>query len=267
MTNESNIVDMDQARRRLVSKQLQVVTVDLLSSTGAKPFRALVSNQNIYWCKWPENPHGASEVVNELVASIVGAALGAPVRDWEIIWVPDDLDGDVLTNSDGDRVRLRSGPVFGSLLVSTAIESDQINYVSRDQNYDRVPLLIALWLLCNAEDIQMLYELGADHSIWSIDHGFWFGSFEREWELGEPEEFAGRPELPRVAEGIPAVHWDRAIDAVRRLEIDLFAQVIDVLPQQWNIETNDVKQLCEYVYRRREYAIQELEFYRNSRSR
>lgn len=244
-----------------------MIMVDLLSGTGAKPFRALASNQNTYWCKWPENAHGASEVVNELVASIIGGALGAPVRDWEIIWVPDDLDGDILTNSDGDRVRLRSGPVFGSLLVPTAIESDQISYVSRDQNYDRMPLLMALWLLCNAEDIQMLYELGADHSLWSIDHGFWFGSSAREWQLGEPEELAGRPELPRIAEGIPAVHWDRAIDAVRGLETDLFEQVMAVLPQQWDIKPDDVQQLCDYVYRRRGYAIQELEFFRNSRSR
>lgn len=263
----SKVIDFQEARNRRGQVRPHVITPLTTIDTGARPIKCVASDGNIYWCKSPHNPHGKSEVVNELVASVVGRALGAPMRKWIILDVPDDLAGVMVSGDGGVTARLTEAPMFASLVLPAAIESDVIGHVDRDGNYDRFPLLIALWLICNAEDIQLLYDVADDTTVWSVDHGFWFGSHEKAWGLGEPDQLAGRPELPGIPSTIPKVHWSRAIDSVMKIPDDLTDQIAGALPGEWEIDGKLIERLAQYVYRRRDYAVSELTRYGSKKGR
>jgi len=251
----AEVVNLDR-RRRLRERRRTLAAAVELSRTGAHPFKGVMSDGSVFWCKQPSNPHGIEEVVNEVVAAVVSAAVGAPCREWAIVDVPAEL---VSTSVPGSTVRLQPGPYFGSAAVHTAVESDELTYVDRDDNYERIPRLIAAWLLCNAEDIQMMYDLEDSFSIWSLDHGFWFGSHERPWSLARPDQLQGRPELPGLDAVIPLPHWERAVEAVNALTREQLDDVHALLPPEWNVPARTADQLLDYVVSRRNYAVQELD--------
>lgn len=250
------VVDLDAYRRNSENRPVQVVAPLEVAPTGAQPVKCLASDEHIYWCKSPNSAHGVSAVVNETVASIVGEKLGAPVREWRIIHVPADIAGTMVPASS---VRMHAGPMFGSLCAHTVDESDVLKHIDRDNNYERIPKLIALWLLCNAEDIQMMFDFSGDWQIWSLDHGFWFGSHEVEWGLGWPDELKGRPELPLLRQRIPDPHWQRAIESVRDFP-DSLGDLLKVhVPDEWDVPEERLEILAHYVLKRRDYAIDQLE--------
>lgn len=254
MDTNADIVALDDVRR-IRNRTKYAVTALQLAQTGARPVRFLASDGLTYWCKHPQNPQGVETVVNEVVAAYTANLMQAPVREWAFVEVPDELIG---TSVPGSTDRVKKGPYFGSLTVHSAVEVDEISYVDRDNNYERVPRLIALWLLCNAEDIQMMFDLGEDYTLWSLDQGFWFGSHERTWGLGRPDQFAGRPELPSMDTDIPAVHWDRAIAAVEKLTPESFSNLASQIPPGWGIEVPQVNRLRDYILSRRAYTVDEL---------
>lgn len=239
--------------------RLHLETVVRVANTGTKPFSAVASDGKLYWCKILHGKHGQVATINEVVASVVGALIAAPIRPWSIIEVSPALQGAAIA---GAGYRLDSLPVFGSLAViggDLAPAEGVISHVTDDGNYARIPRLYALWLLCNAEDIQFLYAPLQANAIWSIDQGLWFGSHETDWGLGEPDEPWGRPTLPSLFEAIPARFWDEAIKAVRSLDGAVLGECLEeAIPVEWGVNQADVDKLCNYVIRRKEYVVGEL---------
>lgn len=259
----SNVVDLNSARER--RERPSITTPGEVASTGTKPFKCQASDGHYYWCKQLHTQHGASAAINEVVVSVIADALGAPVPDWSILNVPEELVGRLI--GDGiERIRLSPEPVFGSRILHYAdreLDGDLWVQVSDDNNYQRIPLLCALMVLCNAEDIQYLLDSSNDNAIWGFDFGWWFGSGENVWGLGESNELGGQTELPALREQIPATKWDHAIDAVRALPGDLETRVMDALPTEWDVPEHDVTMLIEYVYRRKDYTVERLEELKN----
>ena len=183
-----------------------VQIVDRAADTSVRPYLCRASDGKYYWCKEFENAQGPEATINEVVSSVIGEKIGAPVREWQFLDVPDSLVGTFIPDT---KIRLRGGPVFGSLDLHDAevdLMDTGINFAEKDGNYDRIPCLTALWLLTNARDLQVLYDAEADHSIWSIDHGLWFDSNEEMWRLSPNDLRSGKPEIARPIEPIPKVH-------------------------------------------------------------
>lgn len=227
------------------------------SPTGARPFKCLATDGKYYWCKQIHTNHGWQSTVNEVVVSVIGQRLGAPVCNWAILNVPAELAETRL-----ETVALGSAPVFGSEIVhfGDRLPSEDVwSGVSEDNNYERIPRLVALMLLCNAQDFQYLIEFEGNRSVWAFDFGMWFDSLESNWGLSPIDELAGRTVLPALRESIPTTKWREAIAAVNNLDDTLWADVLAAIPEEWGVDQGDIDKLVGYAMSRREYTINRLE--------
>lgn len=142
--SEGKIISLDTHRQRPSRVYLKIL--DKPAKTGSKPFLSYCSDNNYYWCKWIESPHEIEAVINEIAASVIGQRLGARVRPWKIIYVPESLKRQKLGENQ-DRFTLTGSPLFGSLLLENAreiLEPEVIPHIDEDANYVHVPKLIAL---------------------------------------------------------------------------------------------------------------------------
>ncbi|WP_241800083.1 HipA family kinase [Corynebacterium diphtheriae] len=252
----SNIISMEQHRlRKEVPIYLQVP--GNIVDTGTRPFPAHTSDGNVYWCKRFVNDHGRESTINEVVASEIGKRIGARVREWAVIHVPDTFVGYRVGDSTR-RYSLDGTPLFGSLNLDGAVlESapQAIHHVLDDSNHNEIPKLIALWALCNVqEDLQFLYDTNNDYEIWSIDHGFWFDSLPFPWQLSPVEQMAGRIQVPQLTARIPAESWDKAIAAIGKLDSSLIDEICGKLPDEWEVTRAEIATLVNYAIGRIDYA-------------
>lgn len=233
-----------------------IVTAIKVADTGSRPFLCHASDGHEYWCKELHSAHEREAAINEVVVSIIGEEIGAPVRPWAILDIPEDLASTSIGQGELRR-RMPAGPLFGSLNLHQGRVSRDIEHVPDDGNYNRFPMLVALAELCMADDVQFLYDPSDDNKVWSLDHGFWFGSHEAPWEFFTIEGF------PRVRTPIPSVHWDKAIDAVRQLNSTLEATIAAKLPQEWNVKDQEIHQLAAHVLSGKPACIDKLEQYKS----
>ncbi|ERS39059.1 MULTISPECIES: HipA family kinase [Corynebacterium] len=228
-----------------------------VAPSNMRPFLAVASDDNLYWCKEIQNPDGYESIINEIVGSEIGKVIGAPVRDWKILQVPAELDRARVEKSK----TLHKGPVFGTLDIHEGevdLMDRGISFIDCDGNYQRVPKLIALWLLCNAQDLQVIFDHSDESRVYSIDHGLWFGSEQQMWELAPADMRAGQVDLPGLTMPIPAAEWDKAIEKVEDLSLGAFSDIMSVFPNEWSVKPEEVDQLLKYAIGRKPYTIKRL---------
>ncbi len=257
-------MNQPQDERRIPKPRLDLVTATKTADTGAHPFLVSASDGSLYWCKQLKNEHGPQATINEVVCSVIGEAIDAPTVPWEIINVPSDLVGTKTPPSaHGVSVILDSLPVFGSRLLPYADIGDlhtRIQFGKSDGNGDRIPRLIALWLLCNAKDLQVLYDATSDMRIYSVDHGMWFGADESpEWFLAPTSHVHAQTEIAHPDSLIPEDSWTKAIEAVADLREDIVKQILEALPPEWGVPESDVATIARYCLSRRDYTIERLQ--------
>lgn len=245
---DAQVIQMPLPRRTTLVQPLQV------ADTGNHPVLCLCSDEAKYWCKafsaeWPEVP------VNEIVAAEVGKAIGAPVLDWAVVDIPPSLQ----RRRVGTHGLLGSKPMFGSKNLELSRHADTVGSVKKDGNPNRFPFLVALWYLCNAEDIQMLYSEAEEQQVWSIDHGYWFGSLEGPRKLFSPSERAGRPEIPRLREGTAVEAWEAVAERLRSLAASDLEHVPKMIPSEWQVDPSEVHDMTNYVLERVSYTLEILD--------
>ncbi|MFW0112728.1 hypothetical protein, partial [Rothia sp. CCM 9416] len=185
-----------------------------------------------------------------------GNIIGAPVRDWAVVYVPSDFTGRIM---DSDQF-FSSLPMFGSLNIPNSSPKDQIIWVDRDSNYSRIPMLIALWHLCNADDTQIIYDLKADAKIYSIDHGYWFGSWEGARDLSEGMTLY--EPLPTLKGRIPIDEWERAKANLSALTKASVKYIPSMIPSEWGVDESEIMPMLDYAVSRVHYTIEILESYK-----
>ena len=225
------VIDLE-SRQRLKNRP-QMLFFDRVAPTGARPALGGASDGQDYWVKFAQNDQGSETVVNEVVASIVGDSIGAPVAPWAIVEVPlglkQILDGRLIV----------PGPAFGSRVIHLAEENRMpqgIPHVLSDGNINRIPLMVAMWELCNALDIQAVFDNGDDRKIYSIDHGFWFGSYPYPWKQAEI--------------------------ALEGLNDEVIGRAVEIVPKEWGHEESEIERLVEFAIGRKDNARNQLRRFR-----
>lgn len=243
-----------------VAHRVTLFSVRQIADTGESPLHVICEDGSEYWCKKYNHDAKGLTVVNEIVATEIGKALGAPMRDWAIIDVPAPLAGRRVFPSSSEVYS--SLPMFGSKHIPDAQASDSIRWVDRDGNYGRIPLLIAVWELCLAEDVQILYAMSEDAKIFSIDHGYWFASGAGIRQMDpDYERYLSGP-LP-LYERIPRSDWDAAIEAVQNFSPQQVRHIHRLLPSEWAVPQDIVMEMVEFAHSRAEQTIQKLLNLRN----
>ena len=259
---EDNVLDLSAARQERRPNYPEVVLVDRVIPTGTKPPLVYADDDNAYILKFLKNDHGPEATINEVVVSVIGEAIGAPVAPWSIVRVPEGLRQII------DNRIIEPGLAFGSRVLPTVgvdrMGTTFVN-VNRDGNINRIPQLIALWHVCNALDIQVVFDSSEDHKIYSVDHGFWFGSHPYPWGLDRSSGFPEIDQVPLLREPIADECWDRAIQGLDNLDDSLKERIFSAIPSEWNVARTDVEILVDFVISRKSSAISELRRYRQRR--
>ena len=265
MTDEKATVTSLDAKR-MANITPEIVLVARVAQTGSRPFLGIASDDHEYWCKPANNQQGPDTLVAEVAAGVLGDLLGAPLPHWTTLRVSRDLHGQFIKEAG---YRLDGRDVFASRVIHTAdidvIDSGLLQHVTDDSNYNRIPILYAMWHLCNAEDIQVAYNPATDNSIFSLDHGFWFGSHEQPWGFGKPTELSGRPEVPSLRTAIPAEHWSKAIEKLNLINDDLGAKINAAIPENWGVDDKLIATIAHYIESRKDYTRHQLEQLRNTK--
>jgi hypothetical protein len=150
--------------------------------------------------------------------------------------------------------RLPAGAYFGSEVLPDVEEHTAIVRVARDGNASRFAYYHALWDLCLGTDLQLLYDIGQQHQVWSIDHGLWFDSLEGDWSPELLQQRSGKPwdwpagELPS---GLEKTGFTAAADAIDALSDTDLAGVMAGVPLEWGVSDNVLRTLALFIYARR----------------
>jgi hypothetical protein len=149
---------------------------------------------------------------------------------------------------------LPAGLYFGSEVLTDVEEHTAIVRTGSDGNASRFAYYLALWDLCLGTDLQLLYDVGQQDQVWSIDHGLWFDSLESDWSpellqrrVGQPWDWPATP-LPRGLDRAAFIGAADAIDALTAVDL---ADVMADVPLEWGVSDNALRDLALFVHTRR----------------
>lgn len=222
--------------------------LDQATGTGAQPVLALTRDSEFYWCKLANNPQGVETVVFEVIASVIGKAIDAPIPDAALVEIPAGIAD--LRYRDGTLI---STSGFGSMRVPGVVESDVISHERRDGNPARLPRLMALSELCMAGDFQVMYQDSADQQAYGFDFGDWFDNDEPGWSLDavvkQRETSYSRALWEKIRLDSDALLDTRvAVESLTEQDIQV---AIEAVPNTWGFDTATLYGLADEVWRRK----------------
>lgn len=260
MPESGNVIDISSVRAGRNRNRPTIQFVDKVARSGAAPALGRADDGHSYWIKFAKNnPQGPETVVNEVVASVIGKSINAPVAPWSIVDVPIALRQII-----GERI-IEPGPAFGSRVIhSSEVDRMEMKIPNAfdDGNVNRIPRLMALWGLCNALDVQAVFDGSDDMKIYSIDHGYWFGSYPYPWSMGEPSGFPEIDTIPELRDRIPDECWESAISDLDGLTEETIQVAVDAVPEEWGFPDSDVINLVEFAISRKKEVRREMSRYR-----
>jgi len=229
-------------------RTVRVATLLGQADSGAQPVKALTTTDEFYWCKMSNNPQGLETVVFEVIVTVIGQALGAPIPNGALVELPEPIAD--FFYRDGTRI---STSGFGSQLVPGVIESDQVQHERKDGNPERLPRLFALCELCMACDFQIMYEDRAEHRAYGFDFGYWLDNDEPGWTLDAVYKGRDRRYTASTWTGIQ-FRADALLDArnsVENLAERDIAVAIASVPDEWAAEMGGLSGVAEEIWRRK----------------
>lgn len=234
-----------------------MLVVEQNSSTGTAPVLFVADDHKSYWAKWPGNPHGEYSLANEWIVSQLAVELRAPFPTAVLL----NVNGALVSDMHHDGVQMPAGTWFGSSRV-VGIESDQLLYADRAANIERVPYYLALWHLCFGRDQQFVYDYGAGHMLYSIDHGLWFDCCEGDWDPNLDVRVAETWLEPDPGGKLrtDGALMHAAADTLEALDCDAIGRCVGSVPLEWQVPDQELARLARFVHARRQPAADHLRF-------
>lgn len=114
----------------------------------------------------------ARAAVTEQIVSSLGIALEAPVAEVRIV----ELVPELLKMADSEIGYLGAGLAHGSKRIPNCSEREWLKHYDEDVNRSRFAALAVLYGWTAAADQQLIYHEIPPPYVYSVDHGFFFGS-------------------------------------------------------------------------------------------
>lgn len=240
-------VDLSSFERPEASASISSI-VDF-GKSGSKPLHVIATNSRAYWVKTPYNPHGQESLLAEAICYATAEFLGASTPSWAYLTVPEELaKQQTLHNAEP----IYPGIGFASEIVHEVYESDELDFIDRDDNPKNGPRFIALWELCDGGDEQFLYKVTDDYSIRPFDYGLWLG-------IGPQVPPGALPDLsPTVSRWKGVVKEMSALAFVEVSEKLTSMRIVDALhisaqvPVEWGFTDQDLILLARWIHSRKD---------------
>lgn len=218
---------------------------DICSST--EPLRVLATDGRQYLVKPIDNPVGRHVVLPERIVHSAGAFLGAPLARHTLITLPDRLASAVVY-SDGSSPQ--PGVAHAVEWIAEATQgSTRPEHPRRDSNSYRMARYIALWLWCDGQDEQFLYD--EESSLTAIDHGCWMNYPENEWPDPQLVHASSRPRSwPNSVQGVNPAELLHMAGRLRGFTEQEALRVTGTVPVEWGYDDSQLVVVAEWLHRR-----------------
>jgi hypothetical protein len=222
------------------------LTVVLLSTSSGNswsgPFRVTASDGNDYFVKSLDTcPAGwESSLAIEQIVAEVGRLIGAPVCETSLIVIPPELAGVELKPGRP----LRPGLAHASRALERADELGRPSLIARNQddNSARHVGVYALFDWCFGADQQWLYDLDADRTLFSHDHGLYLFLNQGRVDRSVLESVVDDAhELPDPRTGLRQEAVTEVAAALDKIDRASLVNVLRTVPASWPITDEELE--------------------------
>jgi hypothetical protein len=209
-------------------------------------FLARADDGRRYWCKVLDNLQSPRVPANEQIVGRLGALVGAPVCEVELVYIPEDLAG--WEYRDGRP--LTEGWAHGSLAVEPVVETNALDDRPGDDNARRHAGVFALFDWVGGSDPQWLVR-GLDGEYFSHDHGHYFPGGPA-WTIDGLRAAVATPyQPPGPTSGLDPAELRRLADAIESAGTQEIEGCVAKIPATWPVADEELDAVVEFVVARR----------------
>ncbi len=221
-------------------------------SGGSKPLLLRLEDGRIAHVKFQRNPQTTRSLVNDLIGTLLGHSLKAPVAEAVLVDVPSTLRAQIpyLT-----KYRWLPGLQFGTIYIEDAIPIKQSKRHQDISNWSELPLcaLLETWLF--NQDVKLSHVLCVPENGMSrfmiVDHGFIFPSGPL-WSIHDLKrrkgEFPSPDALTWLALRSPhRFNFEDALNRISALSSDNITSVISLVPAEWGLSSQRMRAIADFL--------------------
>lgn len=188
-------------------------------------------------------------LMNEHIVGVLGRAMGAPVPEVRLVYVPPEL-----VDAEPELGHMASGVAHGSKLIPHTIDKHGFHYGNLPENRPRFSHLARLFGLVFARDVQFIYDKPRPHVVYSVDHGEFFPGWGMDWLPRYLKNApAPAPHDTTVAKiGLTGEELRRTIASVGCLTDGIIARAVAGCRDEWGTTDSDRIERAEYLAVRRD---------------
>jgi hypothetical protein len=190
-------------------------------------------------------------IINEQIVGRLGAELGAPVGQVNLIEVPADLIG-----MQADLKHMPAGVSHGSRLIPGCSDRQWIAHHDVPENKQRFAALAVLYGWIPAGDHQLIYRQTAPHVVFSVDHGHFFPGGPN-WTVAGLNGAGPAVLYGELMSGCKITREElRTVeDRLRTVSVTTIAEAIATPPDTWNITVEERVAVAAYLATRKEQLL------------
>lgn len=205
-----------------------------------------------YVVKFKENSQGKRVLVNELIANGIARYLELPCPTGVIIEVSESFLNASKLTLPGKPVS--SGLHFGTLdIMDGNYQRPPRSLIPGARNVDKFPSVLLFDILtmnhdrCNEGNF-LIKPDGSVYDFYIVDQGHCFG--QPNWDASIVAKVGtwNRNAFPEITQTIEGVEPFRgAIDKIKAMDDSLIAQIIEEVPDEWDLNTDERKALQAFI--------------------
>jgi hypothetical protein len=206
-----------------------------------------------YWCKTLNNQQSPRVPTNEQVVGRLGALIGAPVCEVELVYIPSALAGWEFRQG----VQLVEGWAHGSVALDPVVETHGLDNRASDDNARRHAGICALYDWLGGSDPQWLVR-GVDQEYFSHDHGHYFPGGPA-WTATSLKDALDNPiQIATPSSGLDGGELRRLADALAALSTEEIEACAAKVPAAWPVTDEELDALTAHLVHRREPVAERL---------
>lgn len=210
----------------------------------SKPVLVGCDDGNLWVLKGLQNQRA---IVNEQVVARIGALIGAPVCEVDIIELPQELCA-----LEPQLADVAPGLGHGVRYVADTSDREGVKHTAEPGNVPRFAALQVLYTLTHAGDHQLIYSTIAPHIVYSVDHGHFFPSGPN-WTVNT---LAACPPVQQLdptfaACGIAANELKVIRPVLAAATDEKLQEIVGSVPAAWGIGDAERSSMHDFLVRRR----------------
>jgi hypothetical protein len=231
-------------RNELAQMPCITTIIERNDRTGSGAFKATDASGGRWWVKPLNNPQGAKVPIAELIVGLVGALISAPVCEFRVVEIPEELRGEEYRAGH----KLEPGYASASRDLGGCLEHRGFFNRDKDDNSSRLAGVFAIFDWCWGDDDQWLYVPTADYRVYSHDHGSYLAG---DWTVPELLSRVDRPHpQPRSAEGLSAEALMQYAMQLRSVSREEIAGILRSVPSEWPVTSTELEAVGWFLERR-----------------